>query len=427
MSDTKHLLKRSGIYYFNYRIPDILKPHYAQKSGFLRESLGTGSLREAQRLRTAKLAEIHALEDKLKHEASKTSRYSRILEQLRADRDSAPDSFTELSPDAVNKEDDKDYVDAYFVASAELDPRPSIQDIVKIRAKEHGLTMRQAHQLYLSDHPSTSTTSVREYNHALNFLPKKLQDTPINKLKRDEIKDLIKGTKLKQNSVAARIRYLKRMVKYATSEDKFDGKNPFEDINVKSLMTSGEAEGMKPLPTQIHQRILDDTKNVTDWRYALPRLLPLTGLRISEMLALKPSDVENGMIHVRDGKTNNAIRQIPITSEIEAVLSQLETNDEQLVPHSSRANVNAVVNRSKEKWGWDQGKYGTHSFRKMFATALQETGCPEADASFLMGHSAPTLSYGLYSVNPDVIDRIKPSVEQVINAPVLTALKNELS
>lgn len=44
-----------------------------------------------------------------------------------------------------------------------------------------------------------------------------------------------------------------------------------------------------------------------------------------------------------------------------------------------------------------------------------------------MGHSAPTLSYGLYSVNPDVIERIKPSVEHVIDTPILTALKNELS
>ncbi|MEZ9892252.1 hypothetical protein AB4356_07725 [Vibrio lentus] len=83
--------------------------------------------------------------------------------------------------------------------------------------------------------------------------------------------------------------------------------------------------------------------------------------------------------------------------------------------------------RNKTKWGLSNGEYGSHSFRKVFATSLQETGCPEADANYLLGHSSPTLSYGLYSVNPDVIKRIKPSVDKVINALMMKALKAELS
>ncbi|MDN3696393.1 tyrosine-type recombinase/integrase [Vibrio cortegadensis] len=427
MPDTKYLIRRHDTYYFNYRIPESLKSELKVSGAFFRQSLKTGSLKEAQRLRTAKLAELHKLEDEVNSRNSGSSRFEKLLTELRIDRDSAPDEFDILNPDDTKKSNDSVYVDAYKVASNELIQIKRVQDSVELRKKQYGLNLSQVYSLYMNDHPKLKETSVNQYKQALNFLPKRMHSTPVEQLNRNDIKDLIKNTTLMQNTVKARIRYLKLIVTYACDEDKLSGKNPFENLNVSSLMKNGAPKGKLPLPTDIHGIILKETESRRDWQFALPRLLPLTGLRISEMLSLTPEDIKDGMIHIKQGKTANAIRQIPISKEVQAILDEITPVDGKLIPHASPRSVQTTLMRNKEKWGWAGGEYGTHSFRKMFATALQEVGCPEADANFMMGHRSPTLSYGLYSVNPDVIKRIKPSVDKVINAPMMKALKTELS
>ncbi|MEZ9892253.1 tyrosine-type recombinase/integrase [Vibrio lentus] len=157
-----------------------------------------------------------------------------------------------------------------------------------------------------------------------------MQTTPIDGLQRAELKKLVMETTLKQTTVKARTRMLRRVIQYHLAEDNLDA---------SSLMTGGEKEGKKPLPQNAHELILKATKGRKDWQYALTRLLPLTGMRISEMLALDPGDISDGAILIKQGKTANAVRQIPISKEMQAILDNITPVDGKLIPHSSDRSV----------------------------------------------------------------------------------------
>lgn len=84
------------------------------------------------------------------------------------------------------------------------------------------------------------------------------------------------------------------------------------------------------------------------------------------------------------------------------------------------------MNRKKTKWGWEERHHSAHSYRGMCATALQEVGCPESDVNLILGHKGNTLSFSLYSKNPDAIKRLRHYLDKIIDAPIMATLKAKL-
>ncbi|GAW97916.1 MULTISPECIES: tyrosine-type recombinase/integrase [Colwellia] len=419
----QYLICRNGVYYLNLRIS---KPLITKYGNNLRISLKTDSVKKARTERDKIIGRLRVEADELSTDGSNL-RYQEILANLRLDRDSAPDSFNILSPDSVNKDNDKDYINAYVTAVNEGVVLPNSDLRVKKASEQYQINIHECFKLFMTDHKNIKETAKKSYVQAINFLTKTMQDTPIHLLNRQEIKKNIQESKLAFNTISGRVSRLKNMVEHAINEDKFEGKNPFSGLNVKTLTGDGETDSYQNLPPALHLNALKDSEEMANWEYLIHRLIPLTGLRFGEFMNIKKSDISDGCLYIREGKTKNSIRQIPLTPLMLTLLAKCPSDNEYKFPTGKYSSSSIKVSRKKSKWGWNARHYSTHSYRGMLATALQEIGCAESDANMLLGHKAATMSFDLYSKNPNAVVRLKTYLEKVIDAPVMATLKAKLN
>ena len=110
---------------------------------------------------------------------------------------------------------------------------------------------------------------------------------------------------------------------------------------------------------------------------ALIALSAYTGLRLGEVLKLKPVNVRNGALHLTDTK-NGSNRVIPILPGLEPHLAQLPFK-------AGWRNVYRGFERAREKAGLDI-RY--HDLRHMVGTALHEAGYGSRTIMDILGHSS---------------------------------------
>lgn len=110
---------------------------------------------------------------------------------------------------------------------------------------------------------------------------------------------------------------------------------------------------------------------------ALIALSAYTGLRLGEVLKLRPEDVKGGVIVARDTK-NGTDRIIPILPELKPHLSQLPFD-------AGWRNVYRGFERARERAGLEI-RY--HDLRHMVASALARSGADLRLSMDLMGHKS---------------------------------------
>ena len=134
-----------------------------------------------------------------------------------------------------------------------------------------------------------------------------------------------------------------------------------------------------------------------------------SGARIEEIAALRIEAVnlaaEIPSFTVNAGKTDAAIREVPVHAELEPVLRRLIGDRPSgfvfagLSENKYHDRSNAIGKRFgylKARLGFD-GRFVFHSIRKTVATLLENAGVPENVAADIVGHDKPTMTYGLYS------------------------------
>ena len=133
-----------------------------------------------------------------------------------------------------------------------------------------------------------------------------------------------------------------------------------------------------------------------------------SGLRIQEIINLKKDDVINGFILVKDSKTINGIRKVPIHPKIQNLGCFVE-NRPYLFFNIKNRNVNLIskrINRFIQKVVNDPSKT-FHGFRKNFVQELYKNRVEDLIIKVLVGHSTNSditfTTYNLQKVQDSIL------------------------
>ena len=162
------------------------------------------------------------------------------------------------------------------------------------------------------------------------------------------------------------------------------------DISVV-LKADDSVKVAKTLPKPISHKHIEEALSKASLQEKLVVMMLYTlGLRISELVSLELSNIENEWIRVI-GKGNKQ-RDIPLIATTKALIEEylddfpankflFEKNSEKLSENSLRYMVNKVFKNVSLK-------VSPHQLRHSYATSLLNSGAPIVDVSELLGHSS---------------------------------------
>jgi integrase len=152
------------------------------------------------------------------------------------------------------------------------------------------------------------------------------------------------------------------------------------------------------------------TPRYTDTLHDLTRLALVTGARLDELCALKVGDVhkrEDGWwITIREGKTDAAVREIPVHDSAAHVLAGRCKKADKFIfeglvaggPDNKRSwNVSKAFGHYTRKLDLGKNRQVFHALRNTFTEAMEAAEVPESTTKLLIGHARQSLTYGLYS------------------------------
>ncbi len=144
-----------------------------------------------------------------------------------------------------------------------------------------------------------------------------------------------------------------------------------------------------------------------------------TGARIEELCQLKTGDVvtEDGVqcLFIRDGKTRNAERIVPLHKDLKPLIKRLakDTEGEFLLPASGKNkygkrsdSLSKQFGRLKKDLGYGE-EHVFHSLRKSFITLLQNNDVAGLTIASIVGHETGTITFDVYSAGPNAKQKLK--------------------
>lgn len=143
-------------------------------------------------------------------------------------------------------------------------------------------------------------------------------------------------------------------------------------------------------------------------------VLALSGLRIGELLSLKPEDVKAGFMEIQRGKSEAASRRVPVHPRAKDNLERFFSE------RWSYAQCARVFRVTIERCGLEPELFGLHSLRKYFYSEADKNGAPKLHLEKVVGHQVPVL-YETYSRGP-TDDQLR-DVVYCVSLPDFRAMK----
>ncbi len=407
--DTKYLRQDKNRWYIRKRLSPILAEKYGK--AMVEKSTGTGDLDEACMIRDRFLVELADEEALLKRRRKEAAGEIPSLEGRRL--------FLQLKEQYLEEEERlARQSDGQLSLASVLDvenlsdiEQDALRSLVKGGTpKDYSLSLCGAMDDWLvSPLLDLKVTTKTKNKHSVKLFLKSLgrDDIALSGIDRKKVKAFIVEQLSKGKTPQTVSNYLgglSAMWTHAKRRMEEEGlpENPFlhHDLKPKAgIQSYGKFSREEVLA------IFEHTKGEAGIKFLLPRLGFYTGARIEELCSLKVSDVleVDGVwcLAIREGKNKNAIRDIPIHSELlplvqEQVQKAKMAGTDYLFPEvteSVRADGKTAPKwtqwflRERRKVMGDGGrKMGFHSFRVTAITIMLGRGVSESDLVWISGH-----------------------------------------
>lgn len=208
-----------------------------------------------------------------------------------------------------------------------------------------------------------------------------IADRPISELKLDDLQ-LVLDTSGKNAPTLKNVKLLlQQLFKYAAIHEIA----PREKVEMVSYLNIGTAN-----PNRIERRIFtpEERRAAREGTEPIDRItffLLCTGLRVSEFANLRPEDIKNGMISIREAKTKAGIRTIPLPPGLD-------------VPEKKSARLIQLYMVQKYN-------HRPHDCRHTFITMAVEAGVDQRIIDAIVGHvQTGNLSLSVYThISPEAM------------------------
>ncbi|RAH38842.1 tyrosine-type recombinase/integrase [Halomonas sp. SL1] len=429
-TDTRSLRQRGNVWFINKRLSPILAKHLGKK--MLNQSTQTGDLDEACRVRDRVLADLSDLEAQLKGEASQVQQ-RRMFLQSRDQFREAEDSI--ISGDSSQPVSLIDTMDPEKLPEIEQDAlRSFYQGDTPTRYR---LTLRASLEDWKASPLVERKSSTRSKNElAMERLLAYLgeDDVTLVSLDRRQVKGFITsmlGEGKTKQTVANYLSGLSALWHHAeySMEEELPNGNPFKGHQLKPKAT---VRSYDQFNREDVAAIFEATAGNKGIYYLLPRLGFYTGARLDELCSVKVTDIiqRQGIwcLAIREGKNQNATREVPLHSEIKAsVLTQLEQAKSAgavyLFPEAEASTRRDgkkgpkfsqwFARLSKQVIERGDRKLGFHSFRTTAITIMGDAGQREEIIVWITGHERGlTTANKVYNRGPTYRTRLK-AVESI--------------
>lgn len=228
-----------------------------------------------------------------------------------------------------------------------------------------------------------SPRTYREYKRCPNWIPKWFVDTEINQITQQDIQRCI--NELAQDKAPKTVRNYHGFISAVLGY--------FRPTMVISTTLPKKLKNEPYIPTESEvKKLLEYTKKNAPNYYLAVALASSCGLRRSEILALKPSDIKDGIMRISSAvvqdynnewvqkgtKTEESTRYVPIPPELsKQIIEQGYVYDGH--PHE----ISAHIKRSLIKLGIPH--FSLHKLRHFYASQLLANGVPLQDVKKLGG------------------------------------------
>lgn len=277
-----------------------------------------------------------------------------------------------------------------------VDHKPSEKEVVLLLSKKMGklfdesadlkITFSSASMQYILMKKNVlSPTTVKEYKSELRQLPEWFTSKTLDKITQQDVQKCI--NELAETRSPKTVRNYHGFIQAVLGF--------FINGYTSNARLPQKVKNEPYIPTDEEVKIILD--NAKDTEYEIPIKLACYGLRLSEIIALRPDDIdENGIVHVRGAmvkgengyvrkttKTVESRRDIPIDDKI--LIGKIKSQG--YVFKQAPGTIGKFLRRTERKYGMET--FSIHKLRHYFASKLMSAGVPQKDIMYLGGWSSP--------------------------------------
>lgn len=427
-TDTRHIVRRRNLWYFQRGIP---REHQAALGTKLfSRSLGTSDLKIARLRRDLLNREFESMLASLAPQVESWSPRGLTMTasyvRLHAPGEAA-ETFEQEAARVAAHQPTPMQVDE--LALAEAIERGAA---VVTAADETGTLLSEAIEEHLEHLTATARpNSVAARRRALEHLRAYLGDVPVPGVTRRQLAQWIgtfpdsESLKTRRNRAGDAVAFFSWAMDVGFRLDHpAQGLRKLlrEDTRGSEAKANGKVRPWTPAEVQTLLANMRDELPADDPLHGLVRLALYTGCRREELGQLRGRDAEvvDGVqvLRIRQGKSANAVRLIPVHSAVRDLVSDVAPDAFLLLMDGGVTLDGRRTHTTGDRFSRFKAAAGFpseltfHGFRRSVAQRMETAKVPQSTTEYLLGHHRASMSYGKYSNRPDT-DVLAEAIETI--------------